>query len=137
MDGTALNVSMLSTHLKWRAQRQIAIVHGVRHSWDLGYRPILMAMTHLRPNVTYIPVVSRPSEEVVPWKGATGHVQDVWMSGAIEKAWGRRPRPQDTHVFICGSPRMIQEMLDLLGQEGFKEATTQQPGQIHAEKYWK
>jgi hypothetical protein len=26
---------------------------------------------------TYLPVVSRPTEEPVPWKGATGHVQDV------------------------------------------------------------
>jgi len=28
-------------------------------------------------------------------------------------------------------------MLELLGQEGFKEETKQQPGQIHVEKYWK
>jgi NADPH-dependent 2,4-dienoyl-CoA reductase/sulfur reductase-like enzyme len=32
-------------------------------------------------------------EQHVPWKGATGHVQDVWKSGTIEKAWGSRPGP--------------------------------------------
>ena len=53
--GLAPFVSMLSTHLRFPSQHQIAIVHGVRHSWDLGYRSILMAMQHLRPNVTYFP----------------------------------------------------------------------------------
>jgi ferredoxin--NADP+ reductase len=96
-----------------------------------------MAMEHLRTNFTYIPVVSRPKEEFVPWKGATGHAQDVWKSGAIEKAWGLRPAPENTHVFMCGSPQMSESMLKILGQEGFKEDTKSEPGQIHVEKYWK
>jgi len=135
--GLAPFVSMLSTHLRFPAERRVALIHGVRHSWDLGYRSILMAMEHLRTNLTYIPVVSRPEEEPVPWKGATGHVQDVWKGGAIEKAWGSRPGPENTHVFMCGSPRMSESMLELLGQEGFKEETRHEPGQIHVEKYWK
>jgi ferredoxin--NADP+ reductase len=128
---------MLSTYLKFPARRRVALVHGVRHYWDLGYRSILMAMERLRTNLTYIPVVSRPQEEPVPWKGATGHVQDVWKSGAIERAWGSRPTPENTHVYICGSPHMSESMLELLRQEGFKEETRQGPGEIHVEKYWK
>ena len=134
--GLAPFVSMLSTHLRFPAQRRVAIIHGVRHSWDLGYRSILMAMEHLRTNFTYLPVISRPNEEPVPWKGATGHVQDVWKSGAIEKAWGSRPGPENTHVFMCGSPRMSESMLEILGQEGFKVDTKNEPGQVHVEKYW-
>jgi ferredoxin--NADP+ reductase len=134
--GLAPFVSMLSTHLRFPAQRQVALIHGVRHSWDLGYRSIMMAMEHLRTNFTYIPVVSRPKEEPVPWKGATGHVQDVWKSGAIEKAWGSRPGPENTHVFMCGSPQMSESMIAILQQEGFKEDTKNEPGQVHVEKYW-
>jgi ferredoxin--NADP+ reductase len=129
-------MSMLSTHLKFPPQRRVALIHGVRHSWDLGYRSILMAMENLRTNLTYIPVVSRPNEEPVPWKGATGHVQDVWKSGAIEKAWGLRPGPENTHVFMCGSPQMSESMIAILVREGFKEDTKNEPGQIHVEKYW-
>jgi ferredoxin--NADP+ reductase len=129
-------MSMLSTHLKFQAQRRIALIHGVRHSWDLGYRSILMAMEHLRTNFTYLPVVSRLNEEPVPWKGATGHVQDVWQSGVIEKAWGSRPGLENTHVFMCGSPHMSESMIALLAQDGFKENTKNEPGQIHVEKYW-
>jgi ferredoxin--NADP+ reductase len=135
--GLAPFVSMLSKHLKLTPRRRVVVIHGVRHSWDLGYRSILMAMEHLRPNLIYLPVVSRPSEEPVPWKGATGHVQDVWKSGAIEQAWGCRPAPENTHVFLCGSPQMSEAMLEVLGQEGFSEQTKDEPGQIHVEKYWK
>ena len=95
-----------------------------------------MAMEHLRTNLTYMPVVSRPNEEPVPWTGATGHVQDVWQSGAIEKAWGSRPGPENTHVFISGSPQMAESMIAILVPEGFKEDTMNEPGQIHVEKYW-
>jgi ferredoxin--NADP+ reductase len=134
--GIAPFLSMLSTHLRFPAESKVALLHGVRHSWDLGYRSVLMAMAHLRPNFTYIPVVSKPEEEHVPWKGATGLVQDVWKSRAIEKAWGLRPKPQNTHVYLCGNPKMSESMIALLGQEGFKEDRKGDPGQIHVEKYW-
>jgi ferredoxin/flavodoxin---NADP+ reductase len=119
--GLAPFVSMLSTYLMVTPKRRVAVIHGVRHSRDLGYRPILMAMEHLRTNVTYIPVVSRPAEEPVPWKGATGHVQDVWKSGAIEKSWGSRPRPENTHVFMVTKPG--RSMRRLTGDEQPVQAT--------------
>lgn len=134
--GLAPYVSMLSTHLKFATQRQVAVIHGARHSWDLGYRPILMSMQHLRPNFIYVPVISRPQQEPVPWLGATGHVQDLWRDGALEHAWGFRPRPENTHVFLCGSPEMIESMVALLAQDGFAECTENGPGQIHVERYW-
>ena len=134
--GLAPFVGMLSTYLKIQSQRRITLIHGVRHSWDLGYRSIFMAMQHLRNNFTYIPVVSRPQEEPVPWKGATGHVQDVWKSGAVERALGTRPESKSTHVFISGSPPMSESMTALLVKEGFKEELKSEPGQIHVNRYW-
>jgi ferredoxin--NADP+ reductase len=134
--GLAPYVSMLSTHLQFVTQRRVAVMHGVQHSWDLGYRSILMTMQHLRTNFTYLPVVSRPEEEPVPWTGVTGHVQDLWNGDALERAWGLRPGPGNTHVFLCGSPQMIEDMEEILVQEGFQEHTKNAPGQIHVEKYW-
>jgi ferredoxin--NADP+ reductase len=134
--GLAPFISMLSTYLSSQPKRRVAIIHGARHSWDLGYRSILMTMQHLRSNVTYIPVISRPDKEPVPWNGASGYVQNVWKSGAIEKVWGFKPNPDNTHVFMCGSPQMSEEMLEILSQEGFKENRKNEPGQVHVEKYW-
>lgn len=133
--GLAPFVSMLTTHLELATNRRVVLVHGVRHSWDLGYRSTLIAMQHLRPRFTYLPVISRPEFEPVPWRGATGHVQDVWINGTLEQACGFRPR-LDTHVFLCGSPDMIESMTELLAREGFQEHARNQPGQIHVERYW-
>lgn len=134
--GLAPYESMLTTHLSFLRQRRVALVHGVRHSCDLGYRSVLMAMQRLRANFTYWPIVSRPQEEPVPWKGATGHVQDLWQSDAIERAWGLSPEPENTHVFLCGSPEMIESMIAMLVQKRFQEYTPKKSGQIHSERYW-
>lgn len=134
--GLAPYVSMLTTHLSFLRQRRVALVHGVRHSCDLGYRSVFMSMQRLRNNFTYFPVISRPHEEHVPWRGATGHVQDLWQSGAIGRDWGCRPGPENTHVFLCGRPDMIESMIAMLAQEGFQEHKTRQSGQVHSERYW-
>lgn len=134
--GLAPFVSMLRTHLVTPPPPRVVLIHSVRHSWDLGYRSTLMAMQHLSPNFTYLPVVSRPEDEVALWKGETGRVQDVWNSGVIEQAWGFRPDPENTDVFLCGNPGMSDSMLELLGREGFKVDTDSQLGQVHVENQW-
>ena len=133
--GLAPYVSMLSTHLRLGSQRRVAVLHGVRNSWDLGYRSILMTMQHLRSNVIYVPVISRPDDEPVPWRGATGHVEDVWKGPTLAEMWDARPTPKDTHVFLCGSPHMIDDMAALLAHEEFREHTEDVPGEVHVERY--
>lgn len=134
--GLAPYMSMLTTHLVCGSERRFAVLHGARHSWDLGYRSELMTLQHLCPNLTYVPVISRPQSEPVAWPGAIGYVQDLWQAAAISKAWGFQPAPENTHAFLCGSPSMIENMVGLLGAEGFVEHSAKQPGQIHVERYW-
>jgi len=134
--GIAPYVSMLSTHLTFLRQRSVVLIHGVRHSCDLGHRSVFTSMQRLRTNFTYLPIVSRPHEEPVPWKGATGRVQELWQSDAIGHALGCRPSPENTHIFLCGSPEMIESMIAMLVQERFQEHAPRKPGQIHSERYW-
>ncbi len=134
--GLAPYMSMLSTHLMCGGSRKVAILHGARHSWDLGYRSQLMTLQHLCGNFTYIPVISRPQQEPAPWAGAAGYVQDLWKDGALTAAWGIHPTPENTHIFLCGAPAMIDDTVALLGGEGFKEQTKKEAGQIHVERYW-
>jgi ferredoxin--NADP+ reductase len=65
-----------------------------------------------------------------------GFVQGLWVKGEIEKAWGFKPLPGDTHVFLCGNPLMIDAMKELLHAEGFQDHSKGSPGQIHLEEYW-
>jgi len=134
--GLAPYMSMLSSHLICGSDRRFAVLHGARHSWDLGYRSELLNLQHLCRNFDYFPVISRPHEEPIPWNGATGYVQDLWQRGLIEQAWGFRPTPANTHIFLCGSPAMIDTTRQMLEQAGFGEHSRQNPGQIHIEHYW-
>ncbi|MBM4117600.1 ferredoxin--NADP reductase [bacterium] len=134
--GLAPYMSMLRSELLCDAARKVAVLLGARHSWDLGYRGELITMTRLCPSFSYLPIISRPDDEPIPWSGPTGHVQDLWRGGALAAAWGLAPSPATTHVLLCGSPAMIEGMVALLEAEGYSEHTKKEPGQIHAERYW-
>jgi ferredoxin--NADP+ reductase len=133
--GLAPYMSMLRTHLNDSSpSRRFAVVHGARFVHDLGYREELFHLRRDHPNFTYLPVVSRPGDE--QWQGATGHLQDIWAQGVLARAWGFKPTPADTDIFLCGNPAMVGAMQKLLEAEGFVEQTRNRPGQLHFEKYW-
>ncbi len=135
--GLAPYMSMLRTQLACGGERRFAVLHGARHSWDLGYRSELITLERLCSNVTYIPSISRPNNEPVKWAGQTGYVQDLWIRRLIDADWGFHPTPENTHVFLCGNPAMIEQIVKLLGTEGFSEHSRKNPGgQIHLERYW-
>ncbi len=134
--GIAPYMSMLRSGLAKETSRKTSLIHGVRFSPDLSYTVELETMARDNPRFVYVPLVSRPHLNPTPWSGPTGHVQDVWNGGVIEKAWGFKPQPAHTRVFLCGNPAMIKDMTSLLEKEGFKEHSRKSPGQIHVEKYW-
>jgi ferredoxin/flavodoxin---NADP+ reductase len=134
--GVAPYMSMVRTVLSMDCPRRFAILHGAQHSWDLGYHAELVTLQRVCPRLTYIPIVSRPKDEVAVWAGKTGYCQDLWTSREIARAWGFDPTPENTHVFLCGNPAMIENMIHLLTQAGFREHSNRSPGEIHLEKYW-
>ena len=134
--GLAPYMSMLRTMLPTTEGRRVSVLLGARHSWDLGYHSELATMERLCPNFLYLPTISRPDEEVVPWSGRTGYVMGLWTSGAVREQWGLRPSPNDTSIFLCGSPAMIDDMCSLLVTQGFREHARNAPGQIFIERYW-
>lgn len=134
--GIAPYISMVRSILAEDGNRRFVIIHGARHSWDLGYQSELIALADARPQFCYLPVISRPEQESEPWTGETGYCQDAWTRRLIEHRWGFTPTPSNTHVFLCGNPNMIEETLELLAEERFQEHTKKSPGQVHLEKYW-
>ncbi len=134
--GLAPYMSMLRSQLQCGGPQYFAVLHGARHSWDLGYRSELRTMDRMCKNFTYIPSVTRPDEESVKWTGYQGYIQDLWQDNPLEERWGFKPTPENTHYFLCGNPGMILSMLKHLEAEGFQEHKSKQPGQIHVERYW-
>jgi ferredoxin--NADP+ reductase len=134
--GLAPYMSMLRTELASSAGRRFSVLLGARHSWDLGYHAELVTMEQLSPDFTYFPIISRPAEEPVPWTGRAGYVLDLWKSGELENAWDEPPTPENSRIFLCGNPAMIEDMIELLEVAGFSEHTRKRPGSIYVERYW-
>ena len=75
--------------------------------------------------VTYLPTVSRPSEERNQgWAGETGRV-----NGIVERYAGEFGlTPEDTLIYACGHPGMIEDVKDRMIPKGF---------QVKEERFWK
>jgi ferredoxin--NADP+ reductase len=133
--GLAPYMSMLSSELTCGGLRRVAVLHGAYHSWDLGYRSELLTLQHLCKNLAYVVTIDRPEDEPVTWTGYTGFVQDLWMKGVVDDAWGFHPTPADTDIFLCGNPNMIEQTVELLSKEGYREHSHREPGEIHVERF--
>lgn len=134
--GLAPYMSMLRSFLLHDASRRVAVLHGARHSWDLGYRSELATLNRLFDNFDYVPTVSRPFQESPSWPGECGYVQELWRRRAVAERWGFKPTPGNTHVFLCGNPAMIDEAITMFEQDGYRQHSSRTPGEIHVEKYW-
>ncbi len=133
--GIAPYMSMLRTDALSR-QGKIVVVHGADNSWDLGYHGELRMLERLFPNkLMYYPTITRPEKEPVPWEGDTRFFEDIWKDPGFARKIGFEPRPENTHIFLCGNPNMITSMKEVLKADGFKEHTKREPGQIHAEEF--
>jgi ferredoxin--NADP+ reductase len=95
-----------------------------------------MTLDRMCHNFAYVPIISRPKEEHATWGGADGYIQDLWESRPLRDHWGFEPGPDNTHIFVCGNPAMIENMVERLEGEGFREHKKKDPGQIHVERYW-
>jgi len=134
--GLAPYISMLRSEIFGGRTGRIAVIHGARHSWDLGYRMELTALAKANPQFTYIPSITRPQHEETRWEGRTGYIQDIWAQRPLEHEWGFLPTAEDTHIFLCGNPAMIDTMVERLEAEGYKEHKKREPGNVHLERYW-
>ena len=134
--GLAPYLSMIRTFLTPESKRHFCVVHGARHSWDLGYRAQLSLLNGMLPHFNYIPVISRPQDEITPWGGESGYIQDIWKRGVITERWAVDVSPETTHLFLCGNPTMVVDTLALLEADGFSEHTRKSPGEVHIERYW-
>ncbi len=53
----------------------------------------------------------------------------------LDKKWNQKLTSENTHVFLCGNPYMIDETIEMLEGEGFVEHKGKISGQVHAEKW--
>lgn len=132
--GVAPYMSMLRSDALKR-KGNILVIHGASNSWDLGYSSELTLLSNIAPHFSYLPTITFPEREHSNWNGRTQFIEEIWKDGTIEKMWGFKPSAENTHVFLCGNPRMVNGMIEMLEHEGYVEHTRKQAGQVHAEKF--
>jgi ferredoxin--NADP+ reductase len=133
--GLAPYMSMLRSELVCNGPRQFVVVHGARFSWDLGYRTELTGLARHCGNFHYMPVITRPSEDVT-WRGRSGYLQNLIASGAIEEETGLPLTPENFDIFLCGNPGMIETVIGWAEARGFVRDRGHDIGTLHTEEYW-
>ena len=133
--GLAPYMSMLRSELVCNGPRQFVVVHGARYSWDLGYRTELTGLARHCGNFHYIPVITRPQEDIT-WRGRSGYLQNLIASSAIEQETGLALTPDNFDIFLCGNPGMIATVIEWAGIQGFVRDRGHDIGTLHTEEYW-
>ena len=133
--GLAPYMSMLRSELVCNGPRQFVVVHGARFSWDLGYRTELSGLARHCANFHYLPVITRPQEDVT-WRGRSGYLQNVIASDAIEVETGLALTPENFDIFLCGNPGMIETVIAWAEARGFVKDKGHDIGTLHTEEYW-
>jgi ferredoxin--NADP+ reductase len=137
--GTGLGpyLSMLRAGALWGRFARVTVVHGVREATQLAYGDELRGLEHRAaelnyfPELNYVPVLSRASDEPTMQSGRITH---AWDTGALEKAAGHFDH--DSHMLLCGNPQMIEDMASRLQDRGFERHRRRQAGHYNFEKYW-
>lgn len=103
---------------------RVTLLHGASHADEFGYDAEMKRLAARYPWFSYVPVVSRPSENR-GWQGETGRVETLIESILGSSRWSR-----DTTAYLCGHPGMIAKGTRILRALGFHET------QIRQEQYW-
>jgi ferredoxin/flavodoxin---NADP+ reductase len=121
----------------------------VRYRKDLGYLTMQQKLLLKYRNYRYLPLTTREPETV----NQKVYIQDLITSGQLEEKLGKPLNPPQTHVFLCGNPKMIgvptsdkvsgqrvypqpTGVIEILEKRGFRSDQPREPGNIHFEEYW-
>jgi ferredoxin--NADP+ reductase len=104
---------------------RVMLLHGASHANEFGYDAEMKQVAARHSWFSYVPVVSRPSENP-GWHGQTGRVETLIEKTLDSLQWTF----QDTTAYLCGHPGMIKKGAQVLSALGFHQ------GQIRQEQYW-
>ena len=152
--GEAPHNSMLADLLRTGHTGKILAACCVRYSRDLGYLEIQQRLMKLYPQYLYLSLTTRE-----PSLTGKVYIQDLITSGELDRDLAQLGAkgldPADTHVFLCGNPKMIgipaknketgiweypqpPGVIEILEARGFRadNPTLKIEGNVHFEKYW-
>ena len=125
--GVVPYVSILRDYIHHsRSGHRFHVLQGASYADEFTYDGELIDLARERPDlVSFVPTVSRPDEERNnTWQGAKGRVNEI----VEEYAEAEGLTPDDTIVYACGHPGMIEDVKARFIPRGF---------QVEEERFWK
>ncbi len=115
----------------------IIVAHGVRQVSDLGYSEYIKndlpaheyIGEQVKNQLKYYPTVTREPFE------NQGRLTTLLESGKLCADIGLPPLdPEHDRVLVCGGPRMLEDLVQLLEARGFKEGSSHEPAHYTIER---
>ena len=105
---------------KFDGAQRLFILQGASRSWETGYSAEIAGVAGEVPWLTYVPTVSRPWEDE-KWSGERGRADDLIRK--YSDLWNLTP--EDTKVYLCGHPDMIENARGIVKRRGWQENSVQ------------
>jgi len=131
--GMAPYLSFLRSYLTSRPESKMAIIQGAAKQWDLGYYSELTFLENTFDNFTYIPTLTEADST---WNGHELWIEDMLDKNVLKKEAGIEIDPEKTHFFLCGNPKMVENVSGWLLEKGYTKHTRKEPGALHIEEFW-
>lgn len=132
--GLAPYISFLRSYVVGRPESRMAVIHGAAKQWDLGYYSELTFLESSFDNFYYLPTLTEADDT---WSGYRLWIEDMLDKGILQEKTGIAINPAETHFFLCGNPRMVENASVWLRDYGYEKHTRRNPGSLHVEEFWK
>ncbi len=153
--GEAPHNAMISDLLLRGHAGKVVSVICTRYLSDLAYSGMHHLLERAFETYRYLTLTTRETRNLDrkhPHYLGKRYIQDYFASGDLEEDAGVELQSNNTHVFLCGSPKLVgvplhthdetvrypkpTGMIELLENRGFTIDRANDPGNLHFEKYW-
>ena len=130
--GTAVGpfLSMLKGDDVWQRFERVILTYSARTIQDLAYTKQIAELVKLHKQLSFIPIVTREDVGVLNIR-----IPQAITNGELEKKAGVTLSADNSHVMLCGSSEMIQEVSLVLESRGMRRHRRREPGHFTSEKY--
>ena len=132
--GTAIGpfLSILKGDEIWQRFERVILTYSVRTAREQAYANQIAALTELHSKqLCFIPIITR--EDIVD--ALRIRIPQAITSGELESRAGVSLSAENSHVMMCGSTEMIQDVSSVLEARGMRKHRRREPGHFTSEKY--
>jgi len=131
--GMAPYLSFLRSYLTDRPESKMAIIQGAAKQWDLGYYSELTFLENSFENFTYVPTLTDADKT---WSGHQLWIEQMLENEVLKNEAGIDINPEKTHFFLCGNPKMVENVSEWLFNKGYTKHSRKEAGALHVEEFW-